>query len=526
VARYDSSRTDRPGSQANSFAAALLAVLLSTAGAAWYSYHQFLVDVPSRHIAVLTRKIGKDLSNTDEIAPTPEHKGIQQEVLTEGRYFFNPYVWSWEIVPQKEIPAGKLAVQIRLVGDDLPYGQFLAISDNQKGILPGVLNPGRYPINPYIYDIEDHHEPVTIDAGYKGVVTNLAGPLPENPNVLLVPPGFRGIQKEVLEPGTYYLNPYEKRVDKVDCRSQRFNLAEGRDMGFPSKDGFWVSLDGIIEFRVKPEMAAEVFVAYNEEKNGDSIDEELIRKVILPNARSFCRLEGSNSLGREFIQGATRQEFQDRFQAEMRAQCEPKGIEIIQALITRIKPPEQIAKPVRDRELAKQKEKQFQQQILQQKSEQMLAMEKELVNQKQQLVQAEQEVVQITTRALREQAVAVTKAQERLAVAQLKLEAARDEAAAITSKGKAAAEVVQFKNKAEAAGWKAAVAAFGGDGGQYAQYVLYQKMASAYRSIMVNTADSPIMKIFEEFTTAGQSSTRGSRGAPPSSAANRAADAP
>ena len=44
-------------------------------------------------------------------------------------------------------------------------------------------------------------------------------------------------------------------------------------MGFPSIDGFWVSLDGVIEFRVDPKKAAEVYVTYNEiqnDKDGDS----------------------------------------------------------------------------------------------------------------------------------------------------------------------------------------------------------------------------------------------------------------
>src|SRR5690606_36403905 len=115
------------------------------------------------------------------------------------------------------------------------------------------------------------------------------------------------------------------------------------------------------------------YVTYNEDTNGDQIDQELILKVIMPNARSFCRLQGSNSLGRDFIQGETRTQFQDDFQEAMRTACEPLGIEIIQALITRIRPPEQIAMPVREREIAKQEELQYQQQILQQQSEEKLA---------------------------------------------------------------------------------------------------------------------------------------------------------
>ena len=48
--------------------------------------------------------------------------------------------------------------------------------------------------------------------------------MPKNPNVFLVEEGERGVQRKTLEPGTYYLNPYETRVSQVDCRSRRFNL--------------------------------------------------------------------------------------------------------------------------------------------------------------------------------------------------------------------------------------------------------------------------------------------------------------
>ena len=75
-----------------------------------------------------------------------------------------------------------------------------------------------------------------------------------------------------------------------------------------------------------------------------------------------------------------------------------------------------------------------------------------------------------------------------------------DEAAAIEARGKAAADVVRFDNEADSAGWKKAVEAFDGDGKSYAQYVMFQKLSPAYKRIMVNTADSPIMKIFESFS--------------------------
>ena len=493
-------------------------------------YHQCRIEVGTGQIAILTRKTGLDIKPGDEIAPSAKHKGIQRAFLTEGRYFLNPYDYDWEVVPQIVVPDGKLGVLVSLSGENLGYGEFLARTEKgesvTKGIVPDVLRPGRYPINPYLFTVE-MHDPVTINAGFKGVVTNLAGPMPKVPNRILVEAGERGVQSETLDPGTYYLNPYVTSVELVDCRSQRFNLDEGGEMGFPSKDGFWVSLDGIIEFRVDPDKAAEVYVLYNEIENGQLIDEELVRKVIMPNARSFCRLQGSNELGREFIQGETRTKFQDDFQIALKQACEPLGIDIIQALITKIRPPEQIAKPVRQREIAKQQELQYQQQIKQQESEKKLAIEKAMIDQKPALVRAEQEVVKLTVEAEQIQQVAVTQANQQLAVARLKLEAAKDEALAIQARGQAEADVTRFQNKADAAGWKTAVDAFDGDGQQYAQFVMYQKLAGAYRKLMVNTADSPIMKVFEGLTpSTGSAGSRTAKTAPPKpTEAKTAADA-
>jgi len=485
----------------------------------WMIYSSFRIDVGSGEMAILVHKIGKDLSNADEVAPSEEYKGVQRQVLTEGRYFYNPYSWTWEVSRQVEIPVNKIGVKVSLTGKDLGYGEFLAHVDEKgeattKGIMPGILNPGRYPVNPYLYAIEEA-EPVTIPAGFKGVVTNLAGPLPKKPNEILVEPNERGVQKIALEPGTHPVNPYLTRINLVDCRSQRFNLGEEGDMGFPSKDGFWVSLDGIIEFRVNPDKAPEVYVLFNQIENGEEIDQEIVETVIMPNARSFCRLQGSNSSGRDFIQGSTRTLFQEAFEKSMKEACQPLGIEVIQSLITKIRPPQQIATPVREREIAKQQELQYQQQILQQESEKKLAKEKAMVLQKQAIVAASQDIVKVTTRAMQEQKVAITKADEQLAVAQFKLDASKDEAGAIEAKGKAAADVIRFENEAESAGWKKAVESFSGDGQAYAQYVLYQKLASSYRRIMVNTADSPIMKMFEDFAEASPRPESPPKAAPP-----------
>jgi len=500
-------------------------VILLTFGA-YIVYKQFRIDVPAKHFAVLTRKTGDNIDNEQEVAPDAKHKGLQLAVLPEGRYFRNCWTWDWSVYPMIEIPRDKMGVRIRMYGEDLPPGDFLAKTEDQKGIIEEVLRPGRYAINAIVIDKETKQEvgtprkksdyvevielwePKIIPAGYKGIVTNLAGPMPKEPNVLLVGAGERGPQEKTLDEGTYYLNPYMYRINAIDTRSQRFNLAEGGDMMFPSKDGFPITLDGIIEFRVKPDTAANTYVTYNDISNdkGDSsaIADEIISKVIMPNARAFCRLQGANSSAREFIGGDTRTAFQQAFQKSITETCDAQGIEIIQALITKIKPPEAIAGPLRDREVAAQELKQYTQQILQQSEEAKLATEQAMIKQRQELVGADKSVVESVTKANEEQSVALENANRDKEVAEKELAAAKDQAEAILAKAKAEAAIIGFENVAQAAGWKKAVEALGNDGEAFARYVLYQKLAPGYRQIMTNTADSPLMRVFEGFVPTQQ----------------------
>ncbi len=226
-------------------------------------------------------------------------------------------------------------------------------------------------------------------------------------------------------------------------------------MDFLSADGFPITVDGAVEFRVIPERVAEVFVKYNEDDNGDAIDEEIIRKIITPESRSLCRIGGSKLTGGQFISGDDREKFQRELVRSLTQNCQKQGIEILAVAITSIQPPEEIAGPVRLREVAKQELLQYQQERLQQLSEAQLRVQVILADQKHKLVEAEQSVVEKTTRAEQDQGVAVTLAEQKLKVAETQLEAAKDQATAIVAKATAQADVIRFNNKAELAGLSA-----------------------------------------------------------------------
>ena len=500
----------RPGPSPSASKIGLVGVGLVALAFVVSMYNACKFEVGTGHQAVLIRKVGIDLDPEMELAPAPKdgrlyYKGVQtggpnNGVLTEGRYFYNPFYWDWEITPQFVVTDGKIGIRIALSGEELPAGQILA-EPGQKGILREVFKPGRYPYNPRAETIE-LKDPVTVPAGFRGVVTNLAGPISKSPNEFLATAGFRGVQEKALEPGTYYLNPYETRVSLVDCRSKRFNLGQDAEMDFLSSDGFPITLDGAIEFRVLADKVADVFVKYNEAGNGDDIDEEIIAKIITPESRALCRIGGSKLTGGQFINGESREKFQRDLVEELTRNCKKQGIEIMAVAVTSIQPPEAIAGPVRDREVAKQRLAQFKQEELQQRSEAQLKVQEVLATQKKELVEAEQSVVEKTTKAEQMQEVAKTLAEQKLAVAETAFEAAKDKASAITAKAQAAAAVIKFNNKAEVAGLAARVGAFGGDGSSLARNILIEKLAPAYRSILSNS-EGPLMDLFTQFTQEG-----------------------
>ena len=166
----DFRRNNRRGSVQVPRLAILFGVIVALLIAAGYiAYTEFRIDVPAKHFAVLTAKTGEDLENSEEVAPDENHKGLQLEVLSEGRYFYNPFFWSWRVYPMIEIPRDKMGVRIRLYGEDLPYGDFLASSEKHKGIIEEVLKPGRYAINGIVIDKETKQEVGTLLAAAEAI---------------------------------------------------------------------------------------------------------------------------------------------------------------------------------------------------------------------------------------------------------------------------------------------------------------------------------------------------------------------
>jgi len=434
-------------------------------------------------IAVLIRKTGEPLPSGQILALEEGQKGIQLDVLAEGRYFKNPYHWGWQIFRITDIPPGKLGVKTRLYGKELPDGKILA-PEGYKGIVPEVLRPGKYRINPYAYSVQTPlQEAVSIRPGYGGVVTSLVGldvlngKVPkEDRNTFLVQTGMKGVIPKILDAGTYYLNPYMVIVTPVNLKSQRFELSGKDAISFLTLDGFTVKVEGTIEYALMRDKAALLT-----HQVGDMDD--ILKKIVLPKARGFSRIEGSKNPAKNYIAGTTRQKFQDNLEHHLMAQCKPWGVNIKSVLIRNITPPDAIASIIRDREVAVQDAQKYGQQIEQAKSEAELVKQEMLAVQNKEKVDADTRRIRAVISAEQGREVRLTRANRDLEVAKLANSAAQAQAEAKLLQAAAEGQVIRMQNEAQASVIENQVKAFG-TGLNLARYEFYGRIGPNIRSIL------------------------------------------
>jgi regulator of protease activity HflC (stomatin/prohibitin superfamily) len=481
------------------------------------------VVVPADHVLVLMKKDGaKALPGDGFIIPRAPDKqkepekyaawerqygdcnGILEEVMPEGVYFkYSPFDYErWVIDLRKQggaiIPNKKVGVVVKKFGNRLPAGQVLADpSKDQRGPLPQLLFPGRYNeyANPWAYEIKQF-DPVVVEPGYEGVITLMAAQPAKNPNDYLVAPGEQGTQPTREPPGFRYVNLYEKRITPIDMRSHKFEMAGKEVIEFPSSDSFTIRMQGFVEWRIIPDKLPLIYVQYAE---GNELIPYLEETVILPYARSYSRLVGSQYTARDFITGDTKLKFQQQFDKLLREKCKDQGIEIRQALVRDIEPPQAIKDPINDREIAREQIKQYEQQILVAKTQAEFTTQEQMAEQNKSIGDANRQVVTIIKKAEQARDVAVTKANQELEVARLRLEAAKNEASAVLARGQAEAAVILLNKEAQAKPLAQQVSAFG-DGTAYAQYFFNQKLAGSVKTILTNT-DGPMGELFKQFLT-------------------------
>jgi len=505
------------------------------------------VSVPQGHFVVLMAKSGKDLPNEWLLATEPSFKGVRLEVLKEGYHFLNPYSYWWsDPIPATVIPENQVGILVRKYGQPLAEGHVLAEKEGEKGIVRDPLLPGRHYLNTFAYSIQAVPM-IKIEPGYVGVVTLLVGNDPVNPNLFVVQEGERGTQPYLLPPGTHpkYSNPWVYKIVPVDVRSQKLEMAGEQAVDFLSEDGFPVHTEGTIEYALDQKKLAEMFVMFVDDKDIEKSGglKNIEEKLILPFGRSLYRIYGAQHKAVDYLIGSTRIVVQNQVEKELRDTCARNGIIIRSFVIRSTEPPLQIRQQYERRELAKRQREQYNAEIITEigypatdggkpklgpdgqplydhgvpiveggkpKLDASGApifeggrltkeLQTRMKDRAEKLGAVHVEIANVTRASEQYAMVELTKANQRMEVAKLDLQAANDIAGKKLAAGQAASDVIRLKNQAQVAGIDAQVTAFGG-GDKYAQYLLATRFAPAIKTIWSNT-DGVFAEIFRKLSS-------------------------
>jgi regulator of protease activity HflC (stomatin/prohibitin superfamily) len=229
--------------------------------------------------------------------------------------------------------------------------------------------------------------------------------------------------------------------------------------------------------------------------------EDILKKIVLPKARGFSRIEGSKNPAKNYIAGTTRQKFQDNLEAHLIAQCKPWGVDVKSVLIRNITPPDAIASIIREREVAVQDAVKYGQQIEQAKSEAELVKQEMLAVQNKEKVEADTLRIRAVIAAEQEREVKLTRANRDLEVAKLENAAAKAQAEAKLLQAGAEAGVIRMRNEAEAGVIASQVQAFG-TGPDLARYAFYGKIGPQIRSILSGDQAGSLGGLFKAYAPA------------------------
>ena len=554
--RYDGEQPMSFGLNKVRFGAMILSsVMIIAVGFGLWYWFVWRIEVPAGHFARIIKKVGNDIENKMVIAPSSDYKGPQVEILKEGRHFLNPILWDVK-KPEKAtvVPEQYVGIRVRLFGEPLDEGEYIAWESRQKGILAEPLNPGRHYINTYEYQVKQYPM-IKIEPGQMGVVTLLSGKEPVDPFAFVMNKDEKGVQPFLLPPGTHpeYSNPYLHYVTPIDVRSHKFEFF----VLFPSKMGFDVRVEGTIEWAPQLLKLPELFVKYVDEadlERSGGID-NIVNKVILPAARGYFRIVGGKYRAVSFMKGDTRAKVQKDVENQLIHFCSSEGIEIKSVVIKDARPPQEICDQYARREMAIREIDKYREQIKMQIGE--IVMEgghakvdsagndvldeygrqimeggtpvldefgeqvrsggriAQIIEQRKKdratrLGEIRKEVAALVREAEEYERVEVTKAEQQKAVALIQLQAAQDRASAVRAKGLAEADVIIMEKEAQAEGVRAQVNAFG-SGEMFAEYQLIQKIAPGIESIWSNTKDSFASDMFERFITISESQKEGDK---------------
>lgn len=369
-----------------------------------------IIKVPNNQIGVVVandgqpiapgRLLGKkvedhnNFQNGQAFLENGGQKGPQIDILLPGSYRINSKLFSVVIKDATVVPTKKVGLVTARDGAPLPLGEYVAKSiestgefqdgaifltnGGQRGPQFDFLKPGTYYINPMMFDVS-LDEVLFVQRGEVAVIVSNIGkdPVSVMPKVsedgttateivkmgverYVVEPGYRGIQREVLGPGTYYLNKLAFTPHIIPTTNITIDWAEQKSEGnmplvfnplaIVSKDGFEMTVEVKVILRVQPQQAPHMVARIGTIQN-------LIEAVIHPLVDSSFRNQASSSEAMMFMQD--RHEQQRKAEQHVVEELEKYHVECVSVLICQIKLPERLMQTLTNKVVATQQKSMY-----------------------------------------------------------------------------------------------------------------------------------------------------------------------
>lgn len=332
---------------------------------------------------LLGRKIDKHNNYQNAIAFLTQggQKGPQIDILLPGTYRINTKLFHVSIQRATIIPSKKVGLVTARDGQPLPLSEYVArtvqghsdfqdaamfiINGGQRGPQLDFLKPGTYYINPLLFEVA-MDDVLNVQRGEVAVIVSNIGKDPVNDSSYVkndkvgveryvVDAGYRGIQREVLGPGTYYLNKWAYTPHIIPTTNITIDWAEGASvnkdprvfnpLAIVSKDGFEMTVEVKVIIRVLPEQASHMLARIGTIEN-------LIEHVIHPLIDSSFRNQASSAEAMKFMQD--RHEQQSQAEQHVVSELKKYHAECVSVLICQIKLPERLMETLTNKVVASQ----------------------------------------------------------------------------------------------------------------------------------------------------------------------------
>lgn len=387
---------------------------------------------------LITKKFGESLHEGHIIAVNGE-RGVQSEVLSPGWSFgWWPWLYDLETVDNIIINEGFIGTVTAMDGNPLPEGDVYAPAWDSptrmidahifmtkggcKGPQLTVLPPGQYRYNPKLFKITTF-PCIDIPVGFVAVVRANAGKIYhekedgkiDNINgVPLVSREYRGVWKEPLMPGKYYMHPtaYQiimvrttKRVysyvgkDTSESNTKANKAAVDNSIPVRSMDGFQFPVDVRVVATIEAQNAPSAVALFGDPDSDPAKEgfEILEQRAILPSIRAILRNSAENEKAIQYVNSRSKVEAEifKKFKEEMaKAKIDVEAVYLANIHLDISPEGKKLMSTQTDKEIAVQQQQMYKQQVLAENERSKQVEAQEAANQKKG-IQASQAAIEI-----------------------------------------------------------------------------------------------------------------------------------